>query len=82
LEVDGEDQIPVNANHKDMCKFDSRNDAVYEKLFKRIRRMLKDLVTRDDQGGTALHRAAHEGDVVELRKLLKENGADVKAKDN
>jgi hypothetical protein len=40
LEIDGEDQIPVDANHEEMCKFAHRDDAVYEKLFKRIRRML------------------------------------------
>jgi hypothetical protein len=41
LDVDGEEQIPVDANHEDMCKFASRDDDAYEKLFKRIRRMLK-----------------------------------------
>lgn len=42
LEVFGEDQIPVDANHRDMCKFGTRQDAAYEKLFKRIRRTLKE----------------------------------------
>jgi hypothetical protein len=41
LDIPGEDQIPVDANHEDICKFAHRNDAVYEKLFKRVRRMLK-----------------------------------------
>ena len=41
LEVDGEDQIPVDANHIDMCKFATRDDEVYEKLFKRLARMVK-----------------------------------------
>jgi hypothetical protein len=41
LEVSGEDQIPVDANHRDMCKFSGRDDGDYEKLFKRIRRVLK-----------------------------------------
>lgn len=41
LEVQGEDQIPVDANHLDMCKFGARDDPVYEKLFKRILRMMK-----------------------------------------
>jgi hypothetical protein len=40
LEINREDQIPVDANHEEMCKFAHRDDAVYEKLFKRIRRML------------------------------------------
>ena len=43
---------------------------------------VKDLVARDDQGRMAVHRAAHEGNVVDLRNLLKENGADINAKDN
>ncbi|KAH8588254.1 hypothetical protein B0O99DRAFT_693645 [Bisporella sp. PMI_857] len=41
LQVAGEDQQPINANHRDMCKFAARDDENYEKLFKRIRRMLK-----------------------------------------
>jgi len=40
LEIDGEEQIPVDANHEEMCKFTAREDEVYEKLFKRIRRIL------------------------------------------
>ena len=41
LEIDGEDQVPVNANHRDMCKFDSRDNETYKKLVKRLNRMLK-----------------------------------------
>ncbi|KAI9768501.1 MAG: hypothetical protein M1840_004911 [Geoglossum simile] len=41
LDIDGEEQIPVDANHEDMCKFALRDDDVYEKLFKRIRRILR-----------------------------------------
>jgi hypothetical protein len=41
LDIDGEEQIPVDASHEEMCKFASRDDDTYEKLFKRIRRMLK-----------------------------------------
>lgn len=41
LEIDGEEQIPVNANHEDICKFMGRQDDVYEKVFKRVRRMIK-----------------------------------------
>jgi len=50
LDIPGEDQIPVDANHEEICKFAHRNDAVYEKLFKRVRRMLKsvDIDNRDD----------------------------------
>lgn len=42
LEIDGEEQIPVNANHEEMCKFMERQDDVYEKVFKRVRRMMKE----------------------------------------
>ncbi len=42
LEIDGEEQIPVNANHEEMCKFGERQDDVYEKVFKRVRRMIKE----------------------------------------
>ncbi|KAI9765218.1 MAG: hypothetical protein M1840_007710 [Geoglossum simile] len=36
-----EDQIPVDADHRAMCRFESRADYTYDKLFRRIRRMLK-----------------------------------------
>jgi hypothetical protein len=36
LDIPGEDQIPVDANHEEICKFAHPNDAVYEKLFKRV----------------------------------------------
>lgn len=42
LEIDGEEQIPVNANHEEICKFMGPQDDVYEKIFKRIRRMIKE----------------------------------------
>ncbi|KAN0067442.1 hypothetical protein V8E54_014532 [Elaphomyces granulatus] len=50
LDIPGEDQIPVDANHEEICKFAYPDDAVYEKLFKRVRRMLKSVDTdnRDD----------------------------------
>jgi hypothetical protein len=41
LDIDGEDQIPVDADHEQICKFNSRSDETYEKVFKRLRRMLK-----------------------------------------
>ena len=41
LELSHEDSQPVDANHRDMCKFDTRNDETYKKLVKRIDRMLK-----------------------------------------
>ena len=42
LEIDGEEQIPVDADHEQICKFMEREDDVYEKLFKRIRRIIKE----------------------------------------
>lgn len=42
LEIDGEEQIPVDANHEDLCRFTGRSDDVYEKLFKRVKRMIKE----------------------------------------
>lgn len=42
LEIDGEEQIPVDADHEQICKFMERKDNVYEKLSKRIRRMIKE----------------------------------------
>jgi hypothetical protein len=41
LEIDGEEQIPIDVNHKEMCKFVESNNDIYKKLFKRIYRMLK-----------------------------------------
>ena len=32
----------MNANHEQMCKFTEREDDVYEKVFKRIGRMIKE----------------------------------------
>ena len=45
LDVNAEEQIPVDANHEEICKFGERNDEAYEKLFKRIRRMIKEQKT-------------------------------------
>ncbi|KAN0086995.1 vegetative incompatibility protein HET-E-1 [Elaphomyces granulatus] len=40
LDIPWEDQVPVDANHEEICKFAHPDDVVYEKLFKRVRRML------------------------------------------
>lgn len=42
IEIKGEEQIPVDANHEQMCKFTERDDKVYEKIFKGIGRMIKE----------------------------------------
>ena len=41
LDVHAEERIPVHADHEEMCKFGERDDETYEKLFKRIRKMIK-----------------------------------------
>ena len=41
LNLDGEEHIPVDANHEEMCKFRERDDDAYEMLFKRVRRMME-----------------------------------------
>lgn len=41
LEIDEEEQLPVNANHIQMCKFGSQDDETYEKVYKRVLRILK-----------------------------------------
>lgn len=33
--------IPVDANHNDMCKFKTRDDEVYKKLYKRVLRIME-----------------------------------------
>lgn len=47
LEVSGEDQQPVDANHSDMCKFGSRAHEVYKKVVKRLTRMLNNRIVTD-----------------------------------
>lgn len=39
LEVNHEEQIPVDADHSAMCKFETDGDATFEKVYKRIKRM-------------------------------------------
>lgn len=36
LNVAGENQIPVDANHQDMCKFKGQDDEVYKKSHKTL----------------------------------------------
>jgi hypothetical protein len=45
LEIDREEQIPIDTNYKEMRKFAESNNNIYKKLFKRIRRMLKAMDT-------------------------------------
>ena len=39
LEVSHEEQIPVDADHSAMCKFETESDDTFEKVYKRIQRM-------------------------------------------
>lgn len=42
LDVEHEEQIPTDANHSAMCKFEADSDDTFEKVYKRIRRMRTD----------------------------------------
>ena len=42
LEVAMEDQIPCDRNHNDLCKFEKRDDPIYQKVTARINRILKE----------------------------------------
>ena len=54
LEVEQEDQIPVDADHSMMCKFKADDDNTYEKVYKRIQRIRKEAgSTATEQAGTS-----------------------------
>ena len=37
--MEQEEQIPVDADHSMMCKFETESDATLERVYKRIQRM-------------------------------------------
>jgi uncharacterized protein YifE (UPF0438 family) len=39
LETNHEEQIPVDADHSAMCKFETEADDTFEKVYKRVKRM-------------------------------------------
>jgi hypothetical protein len=39
LEVSHEEQVPVDADHSAICKFETDKDDTFEKMYKRIKRM-------------------------------------------
>ncbi|EXJ89617.1 hypothetical protein A1O3_02684 [Capronia epimyces CBS 606.96] len=41
LDVNHEEQIPVDSDHSAMCKFETESDDTFEKVYKRVRRMMK-----------------------------------------
>jgi hypothetical protein len=51
LEYPYEQQVPVDANHIDMCKYGSRSNSTYTKVCKRIKRMIKDSGNDGNGGG-------------------------------
>jgi hypothetical protein len=54
LEVEREEQIPVDANHSIMCKFEADRDDIFEKAYKRIQRMRREAGSKaTDQAGTS-----------------------------
>lgn len=54
LEVEWEEQIPVDADHSMMCKFEADSNDTFEKVYKRIQRMRKVAGSKaTDQVGTS-----------------------------
>lgn len=52
LEVEHEEQIPVDAHHSAICKFATEEDPTFEKVYKRIRRMRREpRALEDEQAG-------------------------------
>lgn len=41
LEVPHEGQIPVDADHRAMCRFATADDGTFEKVYKRVQRVRK-----------------------------------------
>jgi ankyrin repeat protein len=68
----------VQKDHREICKYDSCADEMYNKLFHRINGMLDESPQplRDESGRTRLHKAASERDGTRLRRLLSA-GADI-----
>jgi hypothetical protein len=55
LESNHEEQIPVDADHSAMCKFETENDNTFEKVYKRVKRMRNNLQhSTNEQSGTSL----------------------------
>jgi hypothetical protein len=42
LEATHEEQIPVDADHNALCKFETEGDDTFEKVYKRVQGMRKD----------------------------------------
>ena len=55
LEVNHEEQIPVDADHSAICKFETNSDDTFEKVYKRVRRMRNSpRRVAGEQAGTSL----------------------------
>jgi hypothetical protein len=39
LETNHEEQIPADADHSAICKFETEEDDTFEKVYKRVKRM-------------------------------------------
>ena len=52
LEINHEEQIPVDADHSAMCKFETGDDDTFEKVYKRVKRMRNNprRITNDQSG--------------------------------
>ncbi|KAJ9607048.1 hypothetical protein H2200_008120 [Cladophialophora chaetospira] len=53
LDTEHEEQIPVDADHIAMCKFETENDDIFEKICKRIKRM-RDNTQRNMNGRSCM----------------------------
>lgn len=42
LEVEKEEQIPTDADHSMICKFETDTDDIFEKVYKRMGRMRRE----------------------------------------
>lgn len=42
LETDQEEQIPVDADHREMCRFQTQDDETFETVYTRIQGMRSD----------------------------------------
>lgn len=43
LDISHEEQVPVDADHSAMCKFEGEDDATFERVYKRMKRIKNNL---------------------------------------
>lgn len=52
LDIDGEEQIPMDANHEDICKFSDRKDDNYEQVYIRVQKLITEAAGRFGDSST------------------------------